>query len=120
MSVLHVLQHALGRDQYGRRNKGLTEDYRNRYVAGEGHHSFAFCREAVTDGLMVEHPPRVISGGDYTFCVTEKGKAYLSEHSPSPPKKTRGQRRYERFLNIKDAVPDLTFGEFLKREKEFT
>lgn len=119
MSVLHVLQHALGRDQYGQRKKHLTEDYRNHFCAGPGHDMFAFCRQAVADGLMVEHPPRTISGGNNIFVVTEKGKLYIAEHSPKPPKKTRGQRRYERFRDIKDVVPDLTFREFLKREKEF-
>lgn len=118
-TLLHVLQHALGRDEFGQRKKHLTEDYRNHYVTGEGGKSILVCRQAVVDGLMVEHKATDISGSDPWFHVTDAGVKYVDEHSPKPPKKTRGQRRYERFLEISDIDPDLTFGEFLKREKEF-
>lgn len=52
--LLHILQHALGRDVYGR-----GTDYRNHYCAGPGHHSFDLCREAVAAGLM---PPTLTRG----------------------------------------------------------
>lgn len=51
--------------------------------------------------------------------MTDAGVKYVDEHSPKSPKKTRGQKRYERFLEVSDMDPDLTFGDFLKREKEF-
>lgn len=110
-TLLHILQHALGRDEYGRRPQGRTDDYRNHYCAGEGHDGFDLCREAVAAGLMVEHAPRAISGGDYIFTVTLGGEAYVREHSPKPPKMTRSKARYLRFL---DADCGLTFGEWLK------
>jgi len=116
-TLLHVLQHALGRDEYGRsRSKSAEpgEDYRNHYVAGEGHHSFHLCREAVAQGLMVEHAATPISGGDLWFHVTEAGKAYIAQYSPKPPTLTRGQRRYRQYLDESDCT-DETFGEWLKR-----
>lgn len=118
-TLLHVLQHALGRDEFGQRKKHLTEAYRNHYVTGEDSRSIKVCRQAVVDGLMVEHKATDISGGDPWFHVTDAGVKYVDENSPKPPKKTRGQRRYLRFLEISDMDPDLKFGEFLKREKEF-
>jgi hypothetical protein len=118
-TLLHVLQHALGRDEFGQRKKHLTEDYRNHYVAGEGGESIVICRQAVADGLMAEHKATDISGGDPWFHMTDLGVKYVDENSPKPPKKTRGQLRYERFLEVSDYCSDLTFGEFLKREKEF-
>jgi len=95
--MLHVLQHSLGRNQYGK-NPNVREDYRNHYCASEGHHSFAACREAVALGLMLEWTPSEISGGDYVFVVTYAGRAYVAEHSPAEPKRSRGQDRYRRYL----------------------
>jgi len=118
-TLLGVLQHALGRDEFGQRKKHLTEDYRNHYVAGEGHHSRHLCDEAVEKGLMEKHAATGLSGGDKWFHVTDAGVKYVDENSPKPPKKTRSQLRYQRFLEVSDMDPDLTFGEFQKREKEF-
>lgn len=72
-TLLHVLQHALGRDEYGQRKKHLTEDYRNHYVAGVGHHSRHLCDEAVRLGLMEPNPESDLSGGDKWFHVTDAG-----------------------------------------------
>lgn len=108
-TLLHVLQHVLGRDEYGR-NPNRRPDYRNHFCAGEGSADFDMCREAVSRGLMKEHPPREISGGDYIFVVTDAGKAYVVEHSPPEPKRTRAQDRYRRFL---DADSGLSFREWL-------
>jgi hypothetical protein len=105
-TLLHILQHALGRDQYG---KG--SDYRNHFCAREGSADFNLCREAVAQGLMREFRPSQISGGDHIFVVTDAGKAYIAENSPSEPRLTRGQRRYRRFLQ---ADSGLAFGEWLK------
>ncbi len=95
--MLHVLQHSLGRNEYGKSPRG-REDYRNHYCASEGHHSFAACREAVALGLMLERAPSDISGGDHVFTVTDAGRAYIAEHSPPEPKRSRGQDRYRRYL----------------------
>jgi hypothetical protein len=112
--LLHVLQHALGRDQYGRsrsRHAPPGEDYRNHFCAGEGSDDFVTCRAAVAQGLMREHPPSAISGGDHVFTVTDAGKAYVTANSPAPPKLTRSQKRYRAFI---DADCGLSFGQWLK------
>jgi hypothetical protein len=111
MTMLAILQHALGRDQFGKPRHG-GEDYRNHVCVGEGP-DLVMCREAVSQGLMTEHAPRAISGGDPIFTVTAAGKAYIAEHSPAPPKLTRGQERYRKWLDVRD-VYDISFGDWLK------
>lgn len=101
---LHILQHALGLDAYGRGSQ-----YRNRYVTDGGE-----CDAPVADGLMVRHPPREISGGMPIFVVTDAGKAHVREHSPKPPKVSRGRARYLHWLAVSD-VYDEPFGVWLKR-----
>jgi hypothetical protein len=110
-TILHVLQHALGRDEYGRQTKNSGEDYRNHFVAGPD--DVPTCREAVALGFMVEHASTSMSGGDPWFHVTDMGKAHIGEQSPKPPKLTRGQARYRRWLDISN-VADVPFGEWLK------
>jgi hypothetical protein len=114
-TILHILQHALGRNEYGKNRDGRA-DYRNHFCAGEGSNDFALCREAVAQGLMREYPPSQISGGDYVFVVTDAGKAHVAANSPPEPKRSRGQERYRRWLNVSDCYPDLTFGEWLKTD----
>lgn len=111
-TILEILRHALGRDQYGRSERG--GDYRNHFCAGEGSADFALCREAVQCGLMSERPPSQLSGGDFVFFVTDAGKAFNSENSPPPPRLTRGQKRYRRYI---DADCDMKFGEWLCAER---
>lgn len=113
--LLHVLQHALGRDEYGENPHG-REDYRNHFCTGEGSEDFALCREAVAQGLMREYPPSEISGGDHVFTVTDAGKAYITEYSPPRPRRTRGQERYRKYLDSAAADCGMTFGEWLRRE----
>ena len=117
---LHVLQHALGLDEYAQTSYGRGgrysggETYRNRFVTDDEGGDGNLCNELVTAGLMVRHPPRDISGGDPIFVVTEAGKAYVCEHSPRSPKVSRGRARYLKWLHVSDAFPDWTFGDWLK------
>ncbi len=102
---LEILQHALGVDQYGR-----GQMHRNHYCAGGD--DVADCAGLVALGLMrsfrSEHWP-------YFNCtVTDEGRSVMFRESPKPPKKTRSQLRYLRFLNWGCG----TFGEFLKWEKD--
>ena len=113
-TILHVLQHSLGRDQYGRSARGKP-DYRNHFCTGPDTDDFPLCREAVSLGLMTEHAPREISGGDYIFTVTPTGKEYIAEHSPPEPRVSRGRARYLRWLAVSD-VSGITFREWLKME----
>jgi hypothetical protein len=111
--LLHILQHALGRDEYGKNPNG-REDYRNHFCAGDGHVDFARCREAVAHGFMREHPPSVLSGGDHIFVVTDAGKAHVAANSRPEPKLTRGQRRYREYLDSSAADSGIRFGDWLR------
>lgn len=110
-TILAILQHALGRDQYGKCPAHVS---RNHYCVGDGP-DLALCREAVAQGLMVEHPPSDISGGDFVFVVTDAGRSWMMANSPPPPKVSRGKARYLRWLHVSDATGE-TFGQWLKRE----
>lgn len=103
---LDILQHSLGVDQYGR-----GRQYRNHFVTGAGTTDFPHCMALVEAGLMTRRPGTAISGWDDVFTVTRAGVRAVAEHSPTPPKLTRSQRRYQEFL---DADCGLKFGEWLR------
>ena len=107
-TTLEILQHALGRDRYG-----IGTDYRNHFCVGPGSVEFDLCRKAVADGLATESAPSDISGGDYVFRVTRKGKEFVTENSPKPPKLSAGQIRYQKWLDLDN---DELFGDYLKRK----
>lgn len=118
---LHILQHALGLDDYGRDSRGrpprdIEEPYRNRFVTSEDTKDWALCMEHHDAGRMTKHGPGALFGGStsYCFCVTETGLAFVRERSPKPPKQTRAQKRYDEWL---DADSVLTFGEWLKARR---
>ncbi len=105
-SQLHYMQHALGLDDHGQGSW-----YRNHFVSGPGcDHWEELCQLAEL-GLMVRHEPRALFGESYCFVVTEEGKRYVREHSPLPPKLSRGAERYRRWLR---SGVDMPFGEWLK------
>jgi hypothetical protein len=108
---LHILQHALGLDDYGQGSA-----YRNHFVASPSSAiTWAMCMAHVEAGRMVRHEPREMFGGEdcYCFVVTEPGRQYVREHSPRPPRVhlTRSQRRYREFLQSDSG---LSFGEWLR------
>jgi hypothetical protein len=103
---LHILQHALGLDAHGQGSA-----HRNHFVIGPGDSDHRECVALVADGLMTRRTGSDLTGGDDLFTVTEAGRAFVAEHSPSPPRLTRGQERYRRFLN---ADSGMTFGEWIK------
>jgi hypothetical protein len=105
---LHVLQHALGLDDYSQGNP-----YRNHFVASEGHDDWARLMDHVESGRMVRHDPRAIFGGDTSYCfvVTLAGKEYVREHSQKPPRVSRGKARYRRWLR---SNCDMSFGEWVR------
>ncbi len=115
---LHILQHALGLDDYGRDGKCAlcpAKTYRNHYITDDNDDSGAMCNEMVASGLMERHAPRAISGEKPIFTVTEAGRAYIREHSPKPPRLSAGQARYQEWLDVSDAFPGLSFGDWLRR-----
>ena len=104
---LEILQHALGVDAYGR-----GEHYRNHFCAGGADEDD--CRELVGAGYMQQHP--TTTWLPYFNCsVTEAGKAAMLAASPSPPKLTAGQRRYQAFLR---ADVGCSFGEWIRLGRE--
>lgn len=114
---LHILQHALGLDGHGRDSRGVLcpdETYRNRFVTDDDSDDGALCIALVADGLMERRAPRKVFDGMSCFMVTEAGRAYVREHSPPPPKVSRGRARYLEYLRVAD-VYDGTFGDWLRR-----
>lgn len=106
---LHVLQHSLGLDKYGQ-----GEMYRNHFCAGRK--DADICRELIALGYMQQHA--TTDWLPYFNCsVTDAGKAAVRAESPKPPKLTRSQLRYRRFLR---ADLGCSFREFMQIEKEHT
>jgi hypothetical protein len=102
---LHILQHSLGVDQYGRGRR-----YRNHFCTGPGSTDWNDCNALVADGLMVRRDGSALTGGDYLFTVTDAGQRHVTEHSPAPPKLTRSKQRYQDYL---DADTGLSFREWI-------
>lgn len=92
--ILHIIQHSLGCDQYGR-----GEQYRNHFVTGEYSVDFPICIAATLFGLMKRRSGNPLSGGDDVFNVTPEGKQWMADNSPAPPKLSRSQRRYQAYLD---------------------
>lgn len=103
---LHILQHSLGLDEYGR-----GTFYRNRFVTGVGSKDHADCMALYEQGFMTRVANVEMFGGDDIFTVTEAGKLAAVENSPSPPKLTRSQQNYQDWLNYDS---DLPFIEYVK------
>ena len=103
---LHMLQHSLGVDQYGE-----GRQYRNSYVTDADGADGQECQLLVEAGLMETHGALKLAGGMHYYRVTSQGIDAVALQSPAPPKLTRGQKRYRKFL---DADCDLSFGEWLQ------
>jgi hypothetical protein len=111
---LHILQHSLGCDQYGRAQHRYHDEgdgrmgyYRNHYVSDPTDD----LRQLVLVGLMKDHGPQKLAAGMRCFSVTIHGVKAMIDHSPRPPRLTRSQQRYQRFLDADCGIP---FGEWLK------
>lgn len=100
---LHILQHALGADQYGQ-----IDHQRNQYVSSPTPDLLAL----VSAGLMHDHGYRELFQG-HCYTVTDTGRAAMLAASPAPPKLTRAQKRYQQYLEWSDPCGG-TFREFLK------
>lgn len=102
---LHILQHSLGCDQYGRGTM-----YRNRYVSDPNHNLESLVRQ----GWLQDHGSYKEFGGMHFYSVTEPGVTAMKAASPYPPKLNRDKRRYQAFL---DSDSGLRFGEWLKLKR---
>lgn len=101
---LHILQHSLGVDDYGQ-----GKQYRNYFAVNVGSSDFVACCRLQAKRLMAygDCPMSTLA----YFYVTELGKKYVAENSPSPEKLTRSQKRYRDFLR---ADSSMEFGEWIK------
>lgn len=109
--LLQIIQHSLGCDQYGRGTM-----YRNHFVTDKGSVDHPLCLEAVERGLMkFRRKGCEVYGGMDVFAVTPEGKQWMADNSPSPPKLTRSQRRYQAYL---DADCSMTFREWINYWRE--
>lgn len=102
---LHILQHSLGLDEYGRGTM-----YRDHFVTGEGSKDHAACVELTALGFMTRRPAVQLFGGDDIFHVTAAGKVAAVENSPAPPKVSRSKQRYSDYL---ESGYDMAFGDWL-------
>jgi len=112
---IHILQHSLGL------SKRHDKPYRNYYAvyAGSGD-AIRDLESLVEKGLMGNGGKSPVNADMIYFYVTEKGRLVAIENLPED-KLSPGQKRYERFLDLKDVCPDLTFRQFLtdKRWEEY-
>lgn len=104
---LSILQHAYGADQYGHGGGN-----RNHYCAGGD--DVIVCAELVSMGLMRTFRRKWLPY--YNCCLTQLGITAMKLASPAPPRRTRSQLRYERFLSWADAFGG-TFRQFLEYER---
>jgi hypothetical protein len=104
---LHILQHALGLDQYG-----SGRSYRRHFVTGPGSTDWESCVRLTAMGYMKRGRDGPLTGGDYCFLVTEAGRRAVRGQSPRPPKLSRAKARYRQYLNAESSLP---FGEWLRR-----
>lgn len=103
---LHILQHSLGLDQYGR---GTCR--RNHFVTGVGSDDHADCMALVSLGFMKMRTGSELTGGDDFFQVTDAGRAAAVTNSPAPPKLSPGKQRYRDWLRTDCSM---SFIEWLK------
>jgi hypothetical protein len=112
---LHILQHSLGLDQYGR-----GREYRNHFVTGPGSHDFADC-EALVDGLCMtvrRNLPLAGGSGNNCYTVTDWGRMKMHEQSPSPPKLSKAKKRYHEWMASGECYPDWNFSDWLRYKQK--
>jgi hypothetical protein len=111
---LQILQHSLGVDEYGRTPKGFTPYTRNHFCAGLGGPDEIVCRELIGLGFMKQH--ETTEHMPYFNCsVTLNGTLAMASESQKPPKLTRSQLRYRRFL---DSDCDMSFRDWIRYEQD--
>jgi len=104
-SHLKVLRHMLGLTDPYRREQVPYRDY---YCANQGD---VLLHEMEEAGLVRRYR---CTDGYESFCTTERGRREGIK-SALARRKGPAARRYARFLDLRDVVPDVTFREFLTR-----
>lgn len=103
---IDILQHSLGL------SKRHDKPYRNYYAVYADSDAIEDLDALVKAGLMAKGGKSPVNSDMVYYYVTDEGRKVAFEHLPKDTR-TRGQKRYERFQNAKDAFPDLTFKQFL-------
>ncbi|MBF0339428.1 MAG: hypothetical protein HQL95_00515 [Magnetococcales bacterium] len=118
---LHIIQHSLGRDQYGLLPSGVKEEFRNHYVIGPESNGYDDCTDLVDAGLMTRSPGGELLSGMDIFCVTESGRAFMVANSHKPEyisrSKQRAKQKYQHYLAYSDFI-SIPFIDFLKMESD--
>lgn len=98
-SQLHIIQHSLGLDQYGR-----GKEYRNHFVTGPGSKDFSDCEALVEAACMTVRRDNGLSGGPGNHCytVTDWGRLKMQEQSPEPPRLSRAKARWSEYQQDAD------------------
>lgn len=109
---LHILQHALGLDEYGR---GTC--HRNRFVTGEGSSDHSDCLALVEAGLMTRRAAVALFSGDDIFTVTDAGKKAAVEMSPAAPKVPKEKQRYLDWLAYDGAMSFIDWLRWKQQQK---
>lgn len=106
---LEIMQHCWGADVYGRRQRFSSCNYFCAGVKDEGD-----CRALIAMGYMQGH--RRTDSFPYLNCsCTDVGVLAMNRESPAPPRLTRSQQRYRRFL---DADSEMSFRDWIRYEAD--
>jgi len=104
-----ILTHCLGYNY-------SPQQERNQYLTEVGSADCHVCMALVKRGLMTKGGTVDLGVAETVFTATPAGEALVK---PRPRIMTRSQRRYRRYLDIREVRPDLSFIEFCEREREF-
>lgn len=114
---LHILQHSLGCDRFGRpvNSRPNSDDqfgcYRNYFCTDESSSDGLICQELVRLGYMQDCDQQAITGGLHTYKVTTAGWNAMRKHSMPPPRLTRSQRRWACYRAVSDLM---SFRQYLR------
>lgn len=82
---------------------GLSNgEKRNFFGTSKGYPDSDEFEKLVSIGLAVSHKPPSWSGDTALYTLTDEGKRVAAETMPKPKKLTRGQQRYQRYLEYGD------------------
>lgn len=102
---LDTLRHMLGINTPDDR---VPRPYRDYAAVNAGDAEFA---ELARIGAVERYTPRVASQYDYYRCTEAGRAAAMASHRTI--RRTKAQRVYSKFLDVKECLQDLTFREFL-------
>jgi len=108
----HLLHHSLGIS-----DPKNCKPYRNYFAADEGHADIEGLRSLCDADLMIAVESQSTENQDIIFIVTDKGRKVALRTQPRPPKLTRAQARYQRYLDLADSL-DMSFIEYCRCDAE--